>query len=493
MPVSQSDVVVVGGGIAGLSAAALLALDGAVVTVLEQHNIVGGCASSFVRKGMKFDVGATLAGGFGRRGIHRRCFAALGVEIEANRIDPAMIVHLPGAKIVRYGDTRWRAERVRIFGHGAEKFWNEQERVAGAAWDFAARFPMLPADRRGLGAFMRALRPRQLQLARYLGTTIGARLPNNDLLRRFVEAQLLITSQASADETDYCYGATALDLARAGVYHLPQGLSQIATQLARGVRKRGGRIAYKTRASAIRFDGEGRVSGVETDRGFYAAREIISSLPVGDTAALLDEDVGATLRERAEASPGVWGSFMAYVGLREGAVPDDAPLHHQVVSSMHGLLGEGRSVFISLSLPGERAPGKMRALTMSTHTHVGHWELAALNGEIESEKARYGELLLNALETVFPGAREYVSHIEFGTPLTFARYTGRSRGFVGGLPQRPWHANVLAFSHVSGVAGLRLCGDTTFPGQSTVGAALSGMAAARASVFSKRSPLKILC
>jgi len=40
-------IVVIGGGLGGLTAAALLAQDGYKVTLLEQHTIVGGCATTF--------------------------------------------------------------------------------------------------------------------------------------------------------------------------------------------------------------------------------------------------------------------------------------------------------------------------------------------------------------------------------------------------------------------------------------------------------------
>ena len=42
---------IIGAGLGGLTAGALLSKDGHKVTVLEQHNIVGGCATTFNRKG----------------------------------------------------------------------------------------------------------------------------------------------------------------------------------------------------------------------------------------------------------------------------------------------------------------------------------------------------------------------------------------------------------------------------------------------------------
>lgn len=53
------DVIVIGSGIGGLTAAATLAKAGKKVLVLEQHSQAGGCCHTFIEKGFEFDVGKT--------------------------------------------------------------------------------------------------------------------------------------------------------------------------------------------------------------------------------------------------------------------------------------------------------------------------------------------------------------------------------------------------------------------------------------------------
>lgn len=56
------DAIVIGSGMGGLTAAALLAKMGQRVLVLEQHDQAGGCCHVFVEKGFEFDVGIHYIG-----------------------------------------------------------------------------------------------------------------------------------------------------------------------------------------------------------------------------------------------------------------------------------------------------------------------------------------------------------------------------------------------------------------------------------------------
>ncbi|MBZ0289397.1 MAG: hypothetical protein K8I30_17385, partial [Anaerolineae bacterium] len=61
---------------------------------------------------------------------------------------------------------------------------------------------------------------------------------------------------------------------------------------------------------------------------------------------------------------------------------------------------------------------------------------------------------------------------EVGTPLTYARFTSRPRGAVGGVRQTLQNANQNAIPHDIGLPGFWLAGDNTFPGLGTVACVL---------------------
>ncbi|MBN8866676.1 MAG: NAD(P)/FAD-dependent oxidoreductase [Solirubrobacterales bacterium] len=87
---ADPDVVVIGSGLAGLTAAAYLAALGERVLVLEQDDVAGGCSQTFRRKNQwQFDVGLHYIGGV-ENGEIGRILAGLGLDgrIEFTELDP---------------------------------------------------------------------------------------------------------------------------------------------------------------------------------------------------------------------------------------------------------------------------------------------------------------------------------------------------------------------------------------------------------------------
>ncbi|MDI6814241.1 MAG: hypothetical protein QMD10_11990, partial [Desulfitobacteriaceae bacterium] len=166
------------------------------------------------------------------------------------------------------------------------------------------------------------------------------------------------------------------------------------------------------------------------------------------------------------------GAFTLYLGLDSSQLPPLAADHFQVIVDAAQPLGEGNSVFISLSHPEDssRAPQGMRAATLSTHTAISSWQIEET--AYEERRAEYTERMIQAAEIAIPGIRQAIRLALPGTPHTFEFYTHRPLGMVGGFPQTslfraraPW----------TGLANVWLVGDSIFPGQSTAGVTLGAM------------------
>lgn len=265
---SRADVVVVGAGIAGLTAAALLAKQGLRVELLEAHHQSGGCAGTFRRGPYVFDVGATQVAGLEEgaaghpAGIHARLFLHLGVAPPAAvPLDPGCVVDLAdGLEPVSIwrDPERWRQERLRQFP-GSGRFWALCDAVHRANWAFASQDPVLPPRSWwDLAQLLGALGPGTLasgllttatvaDLLRISGCTADGRL------RHFLDLQLKLYSQEPADRTAALYGATVLAMAQEplGLWHLEGSMQSLCDALESALAKHGGQLRLRHRVERL--------------------------------------------------------------------------------------------------------------------------------------------------------------------------------------------------------------------------------------------------
>ncbi len=485
--------IVIGAGVGGLTAAALLLKAGHHVTVLEAQTYPGGCAGTFFHQGYRWDAGATLAGGFARGGPHFQVAERLGIKWPIHPVNPiAWTVHLPdGRAVPQWTDLEsWRVEHRRAFP-SAEKFWQTQERLADLSWDISSRhFPWPPQDGRDVVDLLRAIRPKTLLATPYILRTMAAIMPKDDpMLRTFVDANLLISAQATAEAANALYGSAALDLPRRGVNHIDGGMGGIAETLVNWIQANGGAVQYKQRIDKIDVRGNKAVA-VHTNlhkrnkhsRRIFECDNLLCNLTPWALRDLLKGTAPPSLQRETRRRDPTWGAFMLYLGLDQSKLPKMNANHHQIVRDHTKPLGETNSIFLSISQADDptRAPAGMQAANISTHTEVGQWWRLradpARKAEYHEKREQYVEAMLATAEARLPGFRDAVVEILPATPVTYETWTDRPMGMVGGFAQK---SILQARSPWTGLDNAWLVGDSVFPGQSTAGVTLSGMRVAR--------------
>lgn len=470
------DLAVVGSGFGGLTAAALAARSGMRVGVFEQHTRPGGCAGDFALEGYWFPAGATVVTGLERGGILRRVLDTVGASIEADELDPSIVFHLGGQDVPYVTDHEaWAATFRDAFPSapgGYLRFWEWTHTLGGAVYNIGAALPSLPIERwADLRRTLRAASPSALRTVPLLWQTVG------QVKRRLgatghvgadalIDSLLLDATGARAEECSAAQGAIALDLYRRGCQWVEGGTGRIAMQLVQSIRENGGLVRFGARVSGLDRGGDGW--DVTLDRGErIRARRVIANVP---PAAL------ATLRGQRPALPAAgraWGAFVLHIGLDGSGLGEVHPFHQVVREGEGSLDGEGESCLVSI-YRGRGARADRWSVSVSTHTNVDGWRAEQAQCRRERLEAR----LLEAAAVVIPDLSARARMVRSATPVTYERFTGRPGGFVGGLVQRRGNTVFRAPGHRP-ERHLYLAGDHVFPGQGTVGTALSGINAYR--------------
>lgn len=484
---SKNRVIVVGAGIGGLTAAALLAHRGYSVLILDQALVPGGCASTFKRHGFTFDVGATQVAGLEPGGIHHRIFTELGVDLpEATHCDPACAVYLPGetSPINVWRDPeKWREERQRQFP-SSEPFWQLLASLFKPSWQFQGRDPVLPPRNVwDLWQLTKALRPNTFITVPYSLFTVGDalrayKLEHDHRLRTFLDLQLKLYSQVDAEETALLYAATALSVSQSpqGLFHLQGSMQVLSDRLVSALKRDGGKILLRHTVEKIEVE-NGKVTAVviknqkSEEVWTEPADHVVANVTVQNLVKLLDKPPKG-YQNRVAKLPPASSAFVIYLGVEESAIPTGCPPHLQFLYNADGPIGENNSLFVSVSHRGDgRAPQGKATIIASSFVDPTPWE-----GEnYEALKQKFTNEAIARLSQYFNLKPETIIHVEAATPKTFAHYTGRDRGIVGGIGQRIPTFGPFGFANRTPVKHLWLVGDSTHPGEGTAGVSYSAL------------------
>ncbi|NUQ80618.1 MAG: FAD-dependent oxidoreductase [Bacteroidetes bacterium] len=479
----HQDIVIIGSGIGGLTAGALLARSGRRVLILEKNHLPGGCCSTFTRQEFRFEAGATTLMGFDQFQPLGRLEREIGLQLDKIRLTPPMTVWLDDQPIVRHENlTDWISEASSVFGpEGQDAFWQLCYQVAQDAWEISYSMPYFPPGNlhdwlmlskpdnwRFLKSFPWVMRS-TAQVIRNLG------LADNEKFMRFINQQMLIASQAYSADTQFLVGAPVLTYTNSPNYYLSGGLIQLPDQLISIIRENGGAIHYRKEVSKVKRT----TSGFEltcTDGSLYQTRKLISNTTIWNMQDLMKGTQTDYFKDLSDRFSFGWGAFILNLGIRDRFPVLDS-LHHQLIFKTPLPWLESTSVFLSASHPADesRAPDGYRAISISTHDpHPEVW--FSLNpAEYQRRKTDIISAIRDRLSQVLPLGPDDI-RVEFSsTAKTFEEWIGRKYGRVGGIPAAGLKTIFRMASPRTPDDHLYLVGDTTFPGQGISAVAQSGI------------------
>lgn len=475
------DVAVIGGGIAGLATAARLQAQGLSTCVFEAHGQPGGCAGFYRRKGFAFDVGATTLVDFEPGGVGGELLESIRMPATPGEALPGYVAWLPDRVVTLYRDrATWAEERLRTLGHTPthQRLWALMDRLAATFWNASRNGIKLPLQSPcDVLRALRAIGLPSLPLVRYTTWTLGDALrafglrqdkPLTALLSMLVED----TVHSTLDEAPLINAALGITIRGAGLTRAQGGMWGFWRRFLAHYRTLGGQVYLGCPVESV----GGALGGfqLQTRRGLFHAAQVVSALPAAVTACLAPVSVVRALqpylRRDADAQG---GALVVFLGVPENEVAGQAFTHHQLFQDYDRPLGNGNNMFLSVSAAGdtESAPIGHRAVMISTHCELADWE-GLTEAEYTARKAGAGARLIALARRVYPDLGRAALFQDIGTPQTYARFTRRPRGAVGGVRQNPGNANQNAVPYRLGMPGFWLVGDTNWPGLGTVACVL---------------------
>jgi C-3',4' desaturase CrtD len=474
------EVVVVGGGIGGLTAAALLAARGVDVCLLEKESQAGGCAANFEKFGYTFEPTASLYAGWQPGEIHERVFSELPAHApEVRTVSPAYVVRLPDKTEVALIEDESEFERSlrAAFPECADAcvdFYREIAPIGAALQRVAARVPDL-----AVASKMRRLRataPEARVASRVMNAmahTTAQHLARTSMrFRRFIDIQLQLFAQCASEECAYLYACVALNLPRRGMHVIRGGVSSLIDALVNSIKMSGGSVRLNAPVLRLAYDASGRATGVDLLNGerIEATRAIVSNLTIWDTYGKL---VGLSrtpeeIRRRLKSLRG-WGAYLLYLGMDE-SVAERLPADHLLALAdwQEGQTYNAEaSQFMFAAAPSwdARAPAGLRAVTVSTYTEASAWfAFHEDETEHETQDQQMLEHCWQRLHALLPELGDAVEVIETATPRTYYENTRRKLGMVGGVGQSLAAFGSQAPTHRTLLPNLFIVGDSVFPG-----------------------------
>lgn len=463
------DYAVVGGGIGGVTSAAILSRLGKKVILFEKLDYLGGCAGTFERDGFIYNAGATTLVGLTEGYPVRVLMDILKIkDLPVKQIDPSIVVYVGDKVIYRYRDRKDAVEQIQANFYHKNNYalWQKIFHVADTNWKNI--YNLLPFKPQ-LSYFAKT----GLKNLPYILTNLAYNfLPAKEVIklylgsveedyRYFLNSQILMTAQGYWDEVSFVAASMGLTYTNLDNYYVVGGMSELLNIISKHITSLQKRtVVKKIKKLSDRFE-------IHTNNGVFEAKRIILNKSIWNFCDIVEDDkLKNTCQKNIRIYKKMWSSATIYFHLKDPENLLDKH-HYQIIHKDKNPYTESYSFFVSLSdiSDNKMTVGGYKSVTISTHCKIDLWEKLTKTEYVE-KKEKLKQFIMDKLYIYLPQLKTMdKTDMIVATPKTFERYTSRYRGTVGGLPMVLDYVPFRYPSNFTGIDGLYLVGDTVFPGQ----------------------------
>ncbi len=489
--VLEYDAIVIGGGLSGLTAAALLAKRGLSVAVVDKGADPGGSCGAFRRGNVTFDQGAAMLYGFGEAGFnaHRFVFNCLQEPIDVIRHDLLYCVHFKGRRVRFWPDVE------RFAGELSELFPAEEGNIRRFYRDMLTMYRHVMVetpsyttpDETNRRTALKSLLRHPVSYARFLGylnqsaRELLSKYFSGPEIFKFFDKLTSTYCYATVEEAPAVLAAVMFVDNHVGGSFYPAGSTLfLPGKLEKAIEENGGDMLPGREAVSLLFE-NGKPSGVALDDGSaLRAPHIVYSGTVWNLYGRLIDPARTTKRRRdwAAAQAPTWPSVVLYALVSRGVIPDDTAPVEMLVGNPDRLDESEVTAYI-LSIDDRTLCAGDEHTVVAIGPTFGIWDKLD-EAEYQRRKGKEQERLIAVLEKRFPGFGQAVRYAELATPRTIGRYTLKNGGAVAG-PKQMLGQHMFRRLHTRAEwDNLFCCGESTVMGTGTPTVTTSGIAAANA-------------
>lgn len=481
---SQKTMIIIGAGIAGLSAGAYAQMNGFRTTIFEMHDIPGGLCTSWKRKGYLIDGCIHWLVGSSPQSNFYKIWEELGAVQGRQFLYAEQYGHLQDAQgntLTLYTDLDRLERHMKEVAPEDHKLIDEFITAARRCTTFEPPIEK-PAELWGFFGTLKFI-VTQFPLLRMLWK--WGRVSLEDFGKRF-KSPLLREAFPLMFMPRFPVAFMLMSFAwmhkKAAGYPVGGSLA-----FAKAIEQRyvllGGNMRYKSRVAKILVE-NGRAVGVKlVDGSEYRADYVISA--ADGHATIFEMLEGKFVDETIKGYYDTLVPFppLLYVSLGINRRFDDVPrclggMSFQLQQPI--MIGNVEQRFLNVhvyNFDETIAPKGKTVLVMMLRGDYSHWkELRENSARYKSEKEKIADTLVSLLDKRFPGLASQVEMRDVATPMTFERYTGNWKGSFEGWQVTPdtWSFGKLMKKTLPGLSNFYMAGHWVEPGGGIPPAAMSG-------------------